>query len=175
MSFRLQLPGIDQAVSPEVYQPLQPELESPSPGAILQTSPQVEVSKSEISVMSPDGRVKLRIRSDYAMSEKGVVKVPFCEFEIFFEGDRKIYLVAKDLTYQVEEEFADVTGSLYGEISPYRQRFQANKLIWKRKENLVQILGANLTDPAFSVSAGSIVLDLKTNRLTIQEGVEVKF
>jgi len=169
------LPGLDQPVSPEVYRPLQPEQETPSPGSILQTSPQVEVSKTEIIVMSPDGRVKLRVRSEYAMSEKGVVRVPSCEFEIFFEGDRKIYLVARDLTYQVGEELAEITGALYGEISPYRQRFQANKLIWKRKEYLVQILGATLADPAFNVTAGRIDLDLKTDSLTIQEGVEVRF
>ncbi len=142
---------------------------------IIVESPQIEVKGTEVILSNADGSVKMRIRSDYGVSVKGVVSIPFAEFELNFEGDRKLYFMAKFLTYKVIEDMAEVSGSLSGEITPLGQRFSAKRLVWDRRAFKVTIEKVIIKDPAFEVSAGKAEFDIKTGELNIIEGAHLSF
>lgn len=175
LSFGIHVPRLERQISPEEFGPVQKEAEQAGTKSLLVESPQVEIKKTEVILLGADGSVRLRIRSDYAVSKKGIIRIPTAEFELNFKGNRRLYLLAKDLTYEVGEESASVSGQLYGEVTPLGQRFSASKLYWNRKSAKVILENAHLVDPVFEVRAEKITYDLSTNELEVEEGVEVNF
>ncbi len=176
ISFRYQSSKINDNPLPswELSLPLQEEDLKGAERVILE-SPRVEVNGTDLVVSSGDGEVKMRISSDYAVSKEGIVSVPFAQFELFFKEDRKVLLYARDLTYRILEDSAQVSGELSGEITPLGQRFSAKGLVWNRKSSKVALKGVGLIDPFFSVNASHLEYDIETNVLQVKEGAEVRF
>ncbi len=163
-----------QPIAPEEFRPVQePSEESPATSIIK--SSELMVKHTEITLSSPDGLAKVRLRSEYLVSEKGTFSLPSAEFEFFFKENKKLYLLARNLTYTVTGDIARVSGSLMGEVVPSSQRFVAKNLVWLRPLNMVRLSEVELIDPAFRVRAKYITINLETNELEISEEVEVNF
>jgi hypothetical protein len=165
------------ALDPESYTPpearLEREREQAGEDPLLANPPDVSVKETEIVLSSPDGQIQMRLSSGEAFSKEGVVSLPEAELEFYFKDRRKLYLLARDLTYTLKEEVAEVSGELSGEIASLKMRFTAEGVTWNQRESALTLKRATLVDPAFEVDAQDILVDVKEDTLQVLGGVRV--
>jgi len=136
--------------------------------------PDMEVKETEIVLSSPDGLMRLRLHSDAASASQGVIELPRAEVEFFFADEKKLFLVARNVRYEVRDERAVVEGDLSGEIPALRERFTARGLTWDRGSHILTLNQVMLVDPAFRTEAREVTLDLANDLLEITGGVDVQ-
>ncbi len=176
--FRTRLAPVEQiAIDPESYTPAAARLERERAEAgenpLLANPPDVTVKGTEIVLSSPNGELKMRLTSAEAFSKEGIVSLPQAEIEFVLGDQRKLHLLAEDLTYTLKEETAEVSGRLSGEIDSLGMRFTATGILWDQRSRELTLQGATLVDPAFNVEARDILVDVKNDTLQVLGGVRV--
>jgi len=165
------------AIDPESYTPsearLEAEREEAGENPLLTNPPDVNIKETEIVLSSTDGQIQMRLSSGEASSKEGVVSLPEAELEFYFKDRRKLYLLARDLTYTLKDEIAEVSGELSGEIPSLKMRFTAEGVVWDQRESALTLKRATLVDPAFQVDAQDIRVDVKDDTLQVLGGVRV--
>jgi hypothetical protein len=164
-------------LDPASYTPpearLEAEREEAGEDPLLTDPPDVSIKETEIVLSSPDGEIQMRLSSGEASSKEGVVSLPEAELEFYFKDRRKLYLLARDLTYTLKEEVAEVSGALSGEMPSLKMRFTAEGVVWNQRESALTLKRATLVDPAFEVDAQDILVDVKQDTLQVLGGVRV--
>jgi len=178
LAFLVKFGANQRSISPESFKPPPTtgpsERSSSSSTPDIESLPDVEVKGTEIVLSSPDGQMQLRLHSELGSAADGLVELPEAELEFFFQGGKKLYLLAKNIRYEMQEETAVVNGDLSGEILALRERFTAQGLTWDRHSHILTIRQATLADPGFRTQARDITLDVKNDLLEILGGVEVE-
>ena len=165
------------ALDPASYTPpearLEAEREEAGEDSLLADPPDVSIKETEIVLSSTDGEIQMRLSSGEASSKEGVVSLPEAELEFYFKDRRKLYLLARNLTYTLKEEVAEVSGALSGEMPSLKMRFTAEGVTWDQRESALTLKRATLVDPAFEVDAQDILVDVKEDTLQVLGGVRV--
>lgn len=178
VAFRANFRANQRDINPEAFQPppapQHAQSAVPSQGAAVEGLPDVEVKQTQIVLSSPDGQMKLRLYSRAATASEGTVELPQAKLEFFFADEKKLFLLARNVRYEMHEQTAVVEGELSGEIPALRERFTAKGLTWDRRTHTLTLKQATLVDPAFRTEAQDIRLDVKNDLLEITGGVSVE-
>lgn len=170
-------PDKQMAIDPKAYIPAEKRLEQERNQAgtnpLLDNPPDVQVKGTEIELSNENGSVKMRISSGEVFSREGVVKLPAASLEFYFGEQRKLNIAAKDLTYTVKEETAEVLGELSGEIPTMRLRFTAKGLVWDKRTSKMILKQAVISDPSFKATAKDIAVDISADELSVLGGMQV--
>ena len=170
-------PNKQMVIDPSAYTPAEKRLEQERKLAganpLLENPPDVNVKGTEIALSSEDGDVKMRLSSGEVFSREGVIKLPAARVEFFFGDQRKLNIAAKDLTYTVREETAEVQGELSGDIPSMRMRFTAKGLVWDKRSASLTLKQAIIADPSFRAKAQDIRVDISADELSVLGGMQV--
>ncbi len=170
-------PHKQMVIDPNAYTPAEKRLEQERKQAgtnpLLDNLPDVNVKGTEIVLSSEDGQVKMRLSSGEVFSREGVVKLPAARVEFFFGEQQKLNIAAKDLTYTVKEETAEVLGELSGEIPAMKLRFTAKGLVWDKRGSKMILKQAIISDPSFTATAKDISVDISADELSVLGGMQV--
>jgi len=176
LAFRANFGATQREINPAEFHPPAAGIDSGTDGtraAPAENLPDVRIRQTDVILSSPDGKMKLRLHSDAASASEGVVELPQAELEFFFAEEKKLYLLARDVRYEIRDETATVSGDLSGEIPALGERFTAKGLTWDRSSHTLTLEQATLIDPAFRTQARDITLNVRDDRLEIAGGVEV--
>ncbi len=170
-------PDKQMNIDPKAYIPAEKRLEQERKQAgvnpLIENPPDVNVKDTEIELSNENGSVKMRISSGEVFSREGVVKLPAASLEFFFGDQRKLNIAAKDLTYTLKEETAEVLGELSGEIPTMRLRFTAKGLVWDKRTSKMILKQATISDPSFKATAKDISVDISADELSVLGGMQV--
>lgn len=170
-------PDKQMAIDPKAYTPAEKRLEQERKQAgknpLVENPPDVNVKGTEIVLSSEDGNVKMRLSSGEVFSREGIVKLPAASLEFYLGEQRKLNIAAKDLTYTVKEETAEVQGELSGEIPSMRLRFTAKGLVWDKRTSKMILKQAVISDPSFKATAKDISVDISADELSVLGGMQV--
>ena len=170
-------PDKQLSINPEAYIPAEKRLEQERKQAganpLVENPPDVNVKDTEIVLSSDDGNIKMRLSSGEVFSREGIVNLPAASLEFYLGEQQKLNIAAKDLTYTVKEETAEVLGELSGEIPAMKLRFTANGLVWDKRGSKMILKQAVISDPSFKATAKDISVDISADELSVLGGMQV--